>query len=129
MFLEKENIISSTNTNAENQDALLSFLELYSILTSIVVTYSGETVTYQERCNTTASGCLQHSVLSFFDYSASIIQNDPDVLATINNGLTQAAAESNVLLRKDIIFGSPVPEDRATPTVRDVALLMNWTYY
>ncbi|EGD79613.1 hypothetical protein PTSG_10460 [Salpingoeca rosetta] len=123
-YLQAKDILSVDKSNSENQAALVSMLTLFNAMAAF--TYeadTGETVTYFSRCNTTASGCLQYSVLNFFDYNETRITTDSDVMATINTGLQQAVALNQYFLFKDQIFGSPEPANASDPTIAKAQVL------
>eukprot|EP00055_Hartaetosiga_balthica_P013937 m.73976 g.73976 ORF g.73976 m.73976 type:complete len:921 (-) comp8434_c0_seq8:982-3744(-) len=113
-FLEADSILSTTNTNQQNQQALLSFLSVYDAMTSVNVTTDGETVTYASRCNTTINGCQQVSVLNFFNFNATMISNDQNVMGTINAGLAAASAQGLPQFQKHSLFGGAMPDDNST---------------
>eukprot|EP00043_Microstomoeca_roanoka_P017557 m.183896 g.183896 ORF g.183896 m.183896 type:complete len:910 (+) comp16660_c0_seq15:210-2939(+) len=104
-YLQADNLLSSDNTNEQNQAALLSFLTLYTTLTSVTYQAADEHVSYESRCNTTGTGCVEYSVLNFFDYNETRILEDNDVMATINNGLQAAYNAGQPLLGRAQLFG------------------------
>eukprot|EP00049_Salpingoeca_infusionum_P009689 m.164687 g.164687 ORF g.164687 m.164687 type:complete len:937 (+) comp14407_c0_seq2:573-3383(+) len=114
-------VLDISRNNDFNKKSLLDLMTAYEILQNVTTTNNatGETVTYESRCNITGV-CLEFSVLDFFNYNRTIIENDNDVMQTINNKLT---TNMNPTLAKASIFGGMTPENSTTPTIAFVEAL------
>eukprot|EP00056_Hartaetosiga_gracilis_P009806 m.141479 g.141479 ORF g.141479 m.141479 type:complete len:211 (-) comp13195_c0_seq8:3381-4013(-) len=113
-FLDGGSLLSTQNTNTENQQALLSLLAVYETMLTVNVVVGDETVTYASRCNTTATGCQQASVLNFFEFNATTILNDNNVMNTINTALAITQAQGLPQFSKHVLFGDIIPNDNST---------------
>eukprot|EP01065_Artemidia_motanka_P020387 TRINITY_DN243_c0_g1_i1.p1 TRINITY_DN243_c0_g1~~TRINITY_DN243_c0_g1_i1.p1 ORF type:complete len:919 (+),score=291.71 TRINITY_DN243_c0_g1_i1:48-2804(+) len=81
---------SGDGSNVVEKSRLLAFLREFTSVQAEVVPYGSEDLTWESLCVRDAGRCREpRSILNVWDYNETLLQNDPDPLATLN---TPAAA-------------------------------------